>query len=210
MAILQADNFSIYGASTSFMLNGVYAAASNVSLPVDPDGISSGRVLRLTPGGASSPSELRYVLQTGATDKVGMCTRVWFPSLPSGSDRATRPFTFCNTSNGALYNLQVMPDGRLRFQSGGDNRGLGTEIASTAIPVVTANGWYHLEIKVVISDTVGSVEVRVEGQVVINESTLNLGTTPIGIVRANNFATNTSFLQTFYIKDFVVWDSPGS
>lgn len=208
MAIVHADNFSIYGTNTGFMLDGPYAQIDSIGLIVDPDGVSSGRVVQTKISGTTGA--LRHVLQGGIETTVGVALRVWFPALPSEELRSTRPVVFCSTGNTALYNLQVMPDGRLIFQTGGDNRNLGAQIAATTIPVIAARGWYHIEIKVTIDGVVGAVEVRVEGIPVIEASNLNLGITPIAQVRINNFATNIGGSQDFYVKDYVIWNDAGS
>src|SRR3546814_17566377 len=50
---------------------------------------------------------------------------------------------------------------------------LGTLLGQGSSPAIVANAWQHVEAKVVISDTVGTVEVRVEGVTVLDLSGLD-------------------------------------
>ena len=141
MSIVQMDNFSIYGTNTAFMLNGIYAEVTSGFLRADPDGVSSGYVFLFDSFGANDVGGFRFVLPATNT-KVGMAARVWFPALPTGGNGIPCPFNWRDVSNNNIICVTVESTGRLSIVQGNPN---GTVLATTTNPVITANGWYHLE-----------------------------------------------------------------
>lgn len=83
----------------------------------------------------------------------------------------------------------VSNDGRITVKRGGPN---GTLLA-TGVPVLVANAWHYFEAKVVISDTVGEVVVKIDGAEYLNATNLdtkNAGTlTTISTVVLGQFGT---------------------
>lgn len=205
MAITHMDNFSIYGSTESLLLNGVYAENSSCTLEDDPDSVSSGKVL-LVPeqyGGGGDYARLRFVLPANVTTS-GQACRMWLAELPADSGIVPCPISFKNASNTFMFNLCVTTTGRLEVRSAGF---AGSVLGATTNPVVSANGWYHIEMKVVIDTSAGSIEVRVEGQTVINLTSINTGSTPVSQVEICNDPTALSVGVSMYVKDFVVWDN---
>lgn len=205
MALNFADNFSIYGTNTALMLNGVYAAVTGSTLQSDPDGLSGGHVLYLANNpnvGSSALFGPRFVLNANQTG-LGMGMRVWFPVLPSGSSGWCIPMQWRNASNSPLASVTVESTGRIAFRSGDWN---GTVIAQTTNPVITANGWYHLEGYLDIDTS--SFELRVEGISVLTASITIADV--VSQVQISGRTTSQTAVQPFYIKDFVVWDKTGS
>lgn len=213
--ILHMDDFSGYGTNVDLMMSGVYAGAFATSIGEvenyyffvnDPDEVSPGRVLRLRNTGQNVTGLLRKVLP-GARSVVGAMTRVWFPVLPSAG--WNRPIEFLAGGTSILYSLQVTATGGLRIRTGGIN---GTILYESDGPVITAQGWWHLEMKVVIDDTVGSIEVRAEGIPVpgLVHDNIDTGTTLIQQVALGQSGQTGGSGFDHYQKDFVIWDGEGN
>lgn len=204
MTILHADNFSIYGTNTALMLNGVYAERRG-TLVVDPDGISGGRVFRMEHTSNTYSQTLRYALQNGATMTLGVAVRMWLPNLPLRDAKTFYPIQLMDVGNTSIGALWVSSNGALVLSIGGvDYR--------TETPVVTANGWYHIEGKFV--QTAGTpnftmdAEIRVEGLTVLTLEAVSSRAAAFGQYAAgtsNDFSTS----QGFFIKDLVIWDGEG-
>jgi hypothetical protein len=67
-----------------------------------------------------------------------------------------------------------------------------------------------VEVKVVVSDTVGSVEVRFDGVVVLNLTSLNLGTTGISACNVYPTTTGTNYGRGLNWDDFYLCDDTGT
>lgn len=202
MSLVFADNFSRYGTNTALMLNGVYAEAGgfDFALVNDPDGVSGGHVPRLTNSQASPPT-IRYVLPANVS-VLGTCCRVWMNNLPTAGNDTPNIITWRNVSNTQLAGLTMDTTGRLTFYD-------GTNTITTTGPVITANGWYHIEAKYTTSGT-GAIEVRVEGLAVISQSGLGYSGHS-DVYQVSSYFTGSNFSSTtMYLKDFVIWNSSGS
>ena len=197
--LLHADNFSIYGTNTAFMLNGIYAQI-DCTLVADPSG-ASGTVLKASLG-ANPATVSRYVWQNGAKTKGGVAFRLWMAALPA-SNNLILPISFADTGNTTLASLEVLTTGQMKVNITG-----GSTYTST-IPVVSANGWYHVEMSYTHgTGALCSFEVRVEG---VSAS---------GLLQTNVAGTNADPAQvtpinktnavSWYIKDLVVWDNSGT
>jgi len=204
MAIVHADNFSIYGTNAALMLNGIYASAANLTLVADPDGLSGGRVCRFTGGGQAASSGIRFVLPASAT-KVGIAQRVWLPNLQF-STVPPIPF-FCGwlgPSNEFLLTVTPTGTGRIQVRLGSPSS--GTLLFTTENPVVTANGWYHIE--AALDTGAGTLEVRVEGLTVVSLDSLTIN--PIYQIAVGTTTDITSAGYVWYSKDLVIWNGEGS
>lgn len=211
--IVHADNFSIYGSDTGLMTQGIYASANRCTLQDDPDGISSGKVLRPSETGGNAPRQTwRYNNQFGATNTVGVAMRVWMDIVPPVND----PYSFIqirDANNNPLLWLFPNADGSLSIQTLTTDAGAGSwnvgHQQRTDIPVLTAKGWYHLELKFTNSGGgTGSYEVRVEGQTVLEGTDVAVrGDLPA--IFSGGYYETTQFYY-FYIKDLVIWDGQGS
>lgn len=208
MTLLHADNFSLYGDNEAFLLNGIYAQNVESTLENDPDGVSGGKVLLLPPafGGGGAYGLLRFALPA-TTLTCGQGCRMWLASLPSTADMAPCPISFKNGSNNFLFNVVITSTGRIEVRQGGF---YGTVIGSTTNPVVSANGWYHIEAKLVVDAANGSIEVRVEGATVISQTGINTGSTAVAQVEICNDPTGTSAGVSMYVKDYTIWNGSGS
>ena len=201
MAIQHMDNFSIYGTSTSFMDDGVYAQANGVlALETDPDGLSGGRVLR-SGSSAANRGTLRYVL-SAPTQTMGAALRVWCSPLPEADNIRPVLASWRNGSNTEVASLTITTTGAIEFDD-------GTNTITTTGPVVTANAWWHIEYKYDRSG-IGSIEVRVEGIEVMNDADLGYSSaSDIAQVALQGGGSNFSSTGV-YFKDYVIWDTTGS
>jgi len=210
MSIIFADfpseQIGLYGSTISNILNGLYAeiidtdsGASNTTITNDPDPSigSAGRVLR-TWSTFNGMQAVRFVLPTPNLT-VGFGTRLWMTSLPS-TNTSTPFISFRNASNVELQILRILSTGAISFAG-----------ETTTGPVVVANGYNHIEVKLFCNATTGTAEVRVNGAVVINATGLNTGAVAVAQIThgcsASVLATSAS---DSYWKDTVYWDGSGS
>lgn len=209
MSLVWADfpsgHTGLYGTNTSFMDDGLYAAVGgDASLGEDPDPNVTGNVLTISRGAQNGIGQkLRFILPS-AQATFGMSARIWLPSLPSNS--AHPPFfRFEDGANAEIFRIEPTTTGALQvFYAGGDS--------TTVAPVMVANAWQHIEVKVTVSATVGTIEIRREGVAVLELTGLNTGTASAeqcSICSRNNGSTLQT-PSTYYVKDWVIWDGAGS
>lgn len=205
------DNFSNYGSSTSGrtkMLDGlvyadIYPDGTKV-LPLDPDGLSSGRVLNVDSGPTNSNlADSRLALPTPG-DVIGVGFRSYRKTLPSGMGDRPVIMGYRTVANVRLYDLIVEPNGALSLY----NASL-VLVATTSIPIYTTNSWQHIEMK--IDASTGEYEVRREGITVLSGTDTSPPMVSFGILgwtnRQNLFSAEDDNL---FMKDLVVWDDLGS
>jgi hypothetical protein len=99
---------------------------------------------------------------------------------------------------------------RLSFQSDGSLTAYNAAGVAVAVsdPVMGASSWNHIEIKAVIDTIVGSVEVRVNGVTVINQTDLDLGAIAVSQIKFGSHAT--SGTVSFAFDDIIPWDDTGT
>lgn len=204
MTIQGMDNFSIYGTTAALLLNGIYAEASSTSLVADPDGVSPGRVLRLG-FPAAGQGILRFPMPDGADDTVGVALRLWLDRLPDTSDMHPTMISWRSGANVGLFSIDVSTTGQLQLRTGNYN---GAIVATTPGPVITANGWWHIEARL-FSDATGNIEVRVEGIPVIDYDA-DTSAAVCAQVSVINDPTGGGAGVIMYIKDYVVWNGAGT
>lgn len=207
MAIQWMDDFTCYGTdggAAARMLDGLYAQASG-GLSVDPDPNSAGnRVLNLS----GDSTRIRKVLSAAQTT-VGIASRIWLSSLPGSFKPIIAEFG--DVSNNIHMNVQVNASGVLevhRFDSGSD-----VLMGSSSTPVLTANAWRHIEIKVLFDVAVGTVEIRAEGVTVLNltgvRTISNIGGYAATVQNVTMHQSSGLGLVGFYVKDLILWDGTG-
>lgn len=200
------DDFGSYGTNDSLLLDGVYAEEGG-TLDSDPDPNASGTVYRM--GGGSSPNSMvRKVLTSGQTT-VGIAMRLWLDELPDGTGYPV-PMEFRDSGNNILVCVTVTSTGALEVRR---NARDGTIIAQSSGPVVTADAWWHLEGKLFVDGTNGTIEIRAEGVPEIDADTLDtIGTagSTCDQVSFAQHAPGTDRTVDYYVKDYVLWDGSGS
>ena len=201
MALIHLDfpsgQTGLYGTTVSYMGDGLYTDRS-MSLVEDPDPNVTGNVLRF-----HQNESMRFVLPS-AQNVVGIGGRFWFSSFEAVN--AHKIMTFKNSA--AANHIVIVADinGYIRVLRD------ATEIGASASPSVVPGAWQHIEAKALISDTVGTVEVRVEGVVAVN---ITGADTRNGGVDANVYSVGTSYDSNpssvpFYIKDWILWNGSGT
>lgn len=206
MTLQHMDNFSVYGTVMALLTNGIYAQANgDQQLVADPDGISPGRVLRQNSSAASYPT-LRYIYPL-AQPVVGSANRVWMNILPTGGQDRPKVFSWRNAANSEQAYLMIESTGQLIFNDTGTAGGTTNFI--TPAPVMTANGWWHIEAKYTRSGG-GSIEVRVEGITVISITGLGYGAVA-DIAQTAFHGPQSNFSSAVkYMKDLAIWDGQGT
>jgi hypothetical protein len=202
MSILQADNFSIYGANPGFMLEGVYAQV-DCTLDLDPDGISPGRVFNTRGDNQNNTIAMRYVFQNGVVNTIGVAMRVWLTNLPGNNNRG-KTMRLKTIGNDSIAELFFTSTGALAI-------GLeGGATYVTPIPVVTAKGWYHIEFKFHVAGAgLCDFEVRIEGATVLEAE--GVAVVPFQPAQLDFISRNTNDdSYRFLVKDFVIWDGLGA
>lgn len=203
MALEWMDDFKGYGTSTANMLNGLYANMGDMQLLEDPDPLVTGTVI-WNPGFSALGSEFRRVFPSGDTTTAGCAARFWFTTLPSSQ---VTIMNFRDSNNIGNVAITVTSTGAVRAYRNNES---GT-LLGTSGPAVVSNAWTHIEAKVFASETVGTVEVRVNGVAVLTltgQDTVATGANVsfAQIAHQNNSGTGTNY----YMKDYIIWNGSGS
>lgn len=159
MALLWMDGFDHYGTDLGKLTEGVYAEASNVFSLNTSNPRTGTHCLQMY-----GSSTLRRVLG-GAKTTVGVGLALYLPVLPTTND-SQRVVEFRDAANTAQISIGVQSTGVIYARRGTMNG--GTLLGSSASPAVTAEAYNHIECLVFFSQTVGSIEVRVNGVTVLS------------------------------------------
>lgn len=219
MSIEWADNFSLYGpvnsgAARAQMNDGIYSnqyasiVAVGDGLAPDPDPNATGNCYRLVPTD-NAVYGLRKVL-SGNQTTAGMGGRYWFSPLPVLATSQPIFHQYRDASNNILVSIHVTPTGAISAWRG--NPFVGVLLGTTPGPVVTASAWWHIESKVHFSETVGSVEVRVEGvpKLVLDNINTSTGDVPCAICWARYRFTAVETGINYFVKDLVLFNGNGT
>jgi len=207
-----ADTFNRYGTSAALMLNGLYANNSDIDIVTDPDPSAGGtRCARMLL--TSGSYDFRFAWPSGAVATMGGALRLWMAALPL--DDAT----FCgwglsDISNTLQVSLRVRSTGQISIYRG-DPRSGGVLLTTTAVPVISANSWNHIEWKIKVDSSTGTVEVRVNGVTQIaltGQNTQATGLATSSQISFVNFHANgtPANVSDMYLKDFIIWDTTGT
>jgi hypothetical protein len=188
----------LYGTDATKMADGLYA--QRTSLVDDPHPTITGNVLVF-----GSAAEQRFVLPNNR-QTVGVGLRYWPANFPVGTN-LHELVRFRNVANIDHVKIGVDVNGYIQVINGS-----GTTIGASSGSVIVPGAWQHIEVKVLVDGSVGTLQVRVEGVTKVNLTGVN----------TRNHATDTNVYSlsigepsnanstTFYIKDFVVWDATGT
>lgn len=210
MSILHADNFTIYGTDPGRMLEGVYAEVGPVAFENDPDGISTDKVLACMTGGNNTGiTDIRYVYQNGGVSSIGTAFRMWMNTLPVDFIATPILAVIRDIGNSTMLYVRVLPTGQIGFFNPNDEL-----VVASDIPVLTAKGWYHIEVRYDITpgapNATIAAEVRIEGRTVLEVAavpTFSLTTSQMAFRNSNNFGGPT---VKYWLKDLVIWDTLGT
>lgn len=203
--ILHMDNFGIYGTTTALLTQGVYVQQRGAELVTDPE-TGVGLVLK---GGTIYEDVVRFAFPAGAVTTCGAAYRGWSAALPENDEALNVAVKFAGAGNQKLIQVGVTSNGRVRARL---QNATDTAVDyNSAAPVVTANGWWHYEVKYSKTGTnTCDFEVRVEGQTVLQQtgvSCLDIQPAQCSIGTRINLAW---LPKAPYFKDFVIWDGSGS
>lgn len=212
-ADIPSGSVGIYGPTRAFMLNGVWAELSGgmPNLVEDPDPNITGYVLDydLASGSGSTGSGVaRYVYPSSAAT-AGIASRIWLKNIPIGNVQRPAFHVYSDGTNTPIVSICVSPTGAIQAYRGMPEDG-GTLLGASSGPVVVANSWRHVESKVHPDAATGTVEVRVEGVVVLNLTNVNTGTGPVAQVTLCNGRIVASVGTPMGLKDIIFWDTSGS
>lgn len=205
------DNFSNYGTGVAGINNALdglpYAALypnSSSSFPLDPDGVSDGRVMRITNAGVSGNlNDSRLALPT-PNKTIGWGARYYAETLPSSNSVRPRLMGFATAANGRIYDLYVEPNGALSLYDDAV-----VLLGTTGVPAFTTHTWQHLELKV--NTNTGAYELRREGVAILTGVDAGPPNVNIGILGWSGRQANTATTEiVLYMKDMVVWDDLGT
>lgn len=204
MSIDHCDNFSIYGGNPGYMTNGVYAdLGESTQLTVDPDGISPGTVLHYDGGVRNGfNNNLRYIYSQ-SQNIAGKVLRQWLSNIPGASDVFPIFCSWRDVANFNILDISTNPVGGFLVRNY-----VAAENYSTVGPVITANAWWHIEVKINIS--AGSLEIRVEGRTVLMVTGKNFGILPVAQEAFATQNNNRTWGGAAYAKDLVYWDGSGT
>lgn len=164
MALLWCDGFDHYGVISN-LTEGVYAEVNSVTL-MTANPRTGTHHLRFGSSLTTSSSIVRRVLG-GAKTTVGIAGAFYFLTLPALNGRQ-KVFDFRDAANAIQVSIVVQSTGTISAYRG--NGVSGTLLGTSASPVVTAETYQHIEAMVFFSQTVGTIEVRVNGVTVLSLS----------------------------------------
>lgn len=154
---------------------------------------------------------------------VGASTNIKY-SIPSGDQAATITIGFAfridnitgsraimrlDSDSGATIHsfLSTLSDGSLQIKTGG---AAGPTIATSATGLVAANTWYYIELQATLSDTVGTIALRLNGATVAsatNADTKNAGTKTVydTVTLLGPLSGVTSLFDDLYLRNDLVF-----
>jgi hypothetical protein len=211
MALLWCDGYDHYGTTNAKLLDGVYAEIGG-SVSISTINPRTGTYsLRISGGGSTAQSWVRRVLG-GAKTTVGMGAAFYFTALPTGNN-SQRIFGYSDTTNTYQIQIVIQSTGTIEVWRG--SAGSGTSLGVTSVPVIVASAYQHIEAVIFFSQTVGTVEVRVNGATVLSVSgvdTCATALTECSQVYIGGAASGTGIQvdQTQYIDDVYCYDNTSS
>ncbi len=202
MAEIWKDGFDHYGGDLNRMFDGVWTEVDSGALlsAVARTGTHS---LAMSTLQVTTDRGIRRVLN-GSFEELFISFGFRISALPS--QFLASPLVLLGGSNEGITSIRVGLVGDLFIISDPSGAGGGTTIAQTAAPVIVANTWHHIEVRFVRSTTVGVVELRVDGVVVINQAGLNTGASAY---QQYAFLAR-SFGATMYVDDLIIRDNTGT
>lgn len=204
MAVIFADSFDHYGGTGTGLSNMVLGVYAEVPANLSSQGPSTtfartgSRSLFLNLSSAILRKALGVLRAT-----VGTAWSVYLPGLPSSN--SARPWLqFRRQDNSTIITVYINTDGTLScyFNDAVSGSLIGTSTAS-----LTASGWHHLEAKCVVSETLGSIEVKLNGETIYVATDLDTGTDEVAQVAWGTGYSNNG--SPYYLDDVVIWDSEG-
>lgn len=144
----------------------------------------------------------------GQKTTVGIAAAFYFTALPTLPGRC-RLFDFRDSNNSVQVTIGVDTTGTISaFRGTNDQVLLGT----SASPVVVAEAYQHIEAMAFFSQTIGTIEVRVNGVTALSLSGIDtVATSIVGCSQVGIGGTNgSSSAQEIFFDDVFCYDDTGS
>lgn len=210
MSLLWCDGFDHYGILGN-LTEGAWAQNNGNCTLVTTNPRTGTHHLRHA--GNSSQAGLQRRVLGGAKTTVGLAGVFYLSSLPSTNDRFC-PFVFNDAANANQVTIVIQSTGVIEAKRGSRT---GTSLGVSASPAVTAEAYQHIECMVFFSQTVGTVEVRVNGVTVLSISGADtVATSLVECSQVVFFSSSESGLNTETtvpqadLDDVFCYDSAGS
>lgn len=207
MSVIDAVNYTMFGSSTAPMLDGLFAEVGNdCEIATDPDGFSQDKVFSIFNNFTNNPWVASRLVLPATNDIIGVARRVYLSSLPIAEVCAPTIIEYRGLTNNILAKLRVLPTGAMRVSVTG-----GVDY-DTTVPVITANGWYHVEMKLdTTKNLLVDFEVRVNGVTRLDEiDAITTAQGPIAMLSEGGENENVTIGPLWYSKDYVWWDDNGT
>lgn len=165
MALLWCDGFDHYGVLSN-LTEGVYAEIGGSVTLVTSNPRTGTHSLRFNgAAGGLSATTARRILG-GAKTTVGIGGVFFYANLPTNPQRC-KIFDFRDANNSIQVTIICDTTGTVSAYRG---QVTGTLLGTSASPVLVADSYQHIEALVFFSQTVGTIEVRVNGVTVLSLS----------------------------------------
>lgn len=198
MALLFADSFEHYGTGGTGLSNmsaGVYLSTDGAGAqPTTTEARTGDRSFRLH--NSTNGVGLRKGIIT-ASNEVGVAYGNYGLSLT----RTQGGFTLIDANASQIVSIQIDVTGAIAVRRGVWN---GTLLGVSAAGVITALSWNHIEVRVLRDNVVGEIEVRVNGEVAIFLTNLDLGSKNVSVLGFYGWTSGYG-----YIDDLIIWDAQG-
>lgn len=191
------DSFDYYGSDETKMLEGFWAEMTAI--------LSTVHVRTGTHSLRFDDADFARRVLPAESNNIIVSFGLFLEGLPPSSERMF-PIQFRTGANTDIATLTIRPDGVLELRSGSEG---GTILGVTTGPVIVAGSFHHIECEIFVSDTAGTFELRVDEIVVMNLTTLNLGTTNIAQI-AMGYVIIGGNPPNYWIDDLIVRDTTGT
>lgn len=206
MSLIFCDGFDHYGLDEGNLTDGAYAQVDTPDIALSTANPRTGDHSMLFTE-AGGPRRMRRVLG-GAKTTVGLGAAFWFSELPASNDKITI-FGFNDAANDPQIRIVLQSTGVIDVKRGALSQ---TSLGDSGAPVVVAEAYTHVEVMVTFSDTVGAVEVRVDGATVI--SLTDVDTVATALVESSQVILGQegllSGVAAMYMDDLFCYDDSGS
>lgn len=205
MALLWCDGFDHYGVADNLTEGAWAELSSNISVSTAN---SRTGTYHIRDQSSIQQTPFRRVLG-GAKTTVGIAGAFYFSQLPI-SNGARRLFDFRDNANGIQVSITCQSTGTVAAYRGS---GSGTLLGTSLSTVLTAETYQHIEALVTFSNTVGSIEVRVNGVTVLSLSgidTVNTANVECSQVAFCGSANGSNVSGVMDLDDVFCYDDTGS
>jgi hypothetical protein len=186
MALLWCEGFDHYGGDKDKLAEGPWAQVdtSFSEFTLDQTIVRTGNNSLKHEQIENGVAKVARRVLGGEKTGMGVGCAVYYDALPSQNDESVI-VDFRDAGNRPLISIVCNSTGTLQVTRGDGVD--GTVLGTTATPVIVAQAFQHIEVQVVVSATVGAVEVRVNGITRIALSSIN---TIASASELNDFSTN--------------------